>query len=216
MNFVLNGSTPQARRAFIKKPVFQNFNTNNLKYLDVLTYVAIKSFDNPEQRCFPSYETIADKSGLSRTFTVESVDRLETSKYLSVYREKKFKAPNRSYPNRYSFPDYEEFNQVPLELLSSSDLTSNEKAMLLLLKQFSNSPKDIIGSITTFADDLGLSYQTIRKQYNSLVNKGYLDDSRLKSKLTKLLKIDWSFPDYLPIKHRKQDYDTSNLSLIIT
>ncbi|WP_448104607.1 helix-turn-helix domain-containing protein [Pedobacter panaciterrae] len=216
MNFLLNSSTPQKQRAFIKKPIFMNFQMNRLKYLDVLTFTAVKSFDNKEGRCFPSYETIAETSGMSRDFIIKSIKRLEQNGYLSIYKNEKFRAPNRSYPNEYSFPEVDNFNPVPYEIFKAGDLTKIEKSVLLLIRQFAVIANDIYGSIDDFSRQLGLSRRTIYKPYLSLVKKGYLDNSRLKSRLTRLLKIDWAFPDYLPIKSRKNEYDTSNLSLIIT
>ena len=200
MNFVLNGSTPKTQRAFIKKPIFQNFNSNNLIYLDVLTFTAVKSFDNPNEQCFPSYETIAEKARLSKDFVMDSIQRLEDANYLSVYRNPKFRGPNRSYPNKYFFPEFEVYNPIPLEVLNVEDLTAYEKAMLLLLRQFAASPSDIHGSMDDFSNKLGLTKRTIYKQYLSLNKKAYLDKGRLrKHQLTTLLKIDWSYPEHLKI-----------------
>lgn len=196
MNFVLNGSTPKTQRAFIKKPIFQNFSSNNLIYLDVLTFTAVKSFDNPNAQCFPSYESIAEKAGLSRSFVMDSIQRLDEAKYLSVYRSPKFRAPNKSYPNKYFFPEPKVYNPIPLEVFKAEDLTGYEKAMLLLLRQFAISPSNIDGSMDDFSSKLGLTKRTIYKQYLSLNKKGYLDKSRLKkNKITNLLKIDWSFQE---------------------
>jgi biotin operon repressor len=187
------------QRPFVMMPYFLDLTNQNLKYLDVLTYVAVKSFDNAKNNCFPSYEAIAERSGLSRSFIIESINRLQASKYLSVYKREGYRAPNKSFPNQYSFmidaKDY--YFMIPYEIFNLLDLTNYERAMLLLLRQFSVTLVELYGSINEFADCLGLTKQTIYKQYLSLVAKGYLDKVRLKSKITKLLKIDWNYANHL-------------------
>lgn len=184
------------RRAFVKKPSFKKLKTQNLKYLDVLIYVTIKSFDNPVKGCFPAFETIAKRSGLCRTFVNESIKRLEKAEYLSVYREKKLESKNKSYPNQYSFRDEDPFNPVPYDIFSANDLTSNEKSILLLLRQFSVTDFEIYGDVKHFSKELELSYQTVKKQYDSLIRKGYLNP-RDKC-FIEMEKIDWSFPEHFP------------------
>ncbi|MBB2151710.1 helix-turn-helix domain-containing protein [Pedobacter gandavensis] len=187
-------------RAFIVKPLFTNFHNTKLKYLDVLTFVAIRSFNNKSNNdCYPSQQTIASLSGLSERFVTKSIARLEEEKHLYVYRSGRYTAPNKSESNRYTFPHCDQFDQVPYELFKTKDLTVYERAMLLLIKQFNVSPVDVYGTINDFSDILGLTYSTISTQYKSLCLKGYLDGSRLKKKRTQLLKIDWAFPEYLKI-----------------
>ncbi|RYF18684.1 MAG: hypothetical protein EOO42_15060 [Flavobacteriales bacterium] len=187
------------QRQFIKMPYFLDLTSRNLKYLDVLTYVAVKSFDNANNDCFPSYEAIAERSGLSRSFIIESINRLQASNYLSAYKRVGFRAPNKSFPNQYSFmiEKKEYYFKIPYEIFKLMDLTNYERAMLLLLRQFSVTLFELYGSINEFANWLGLTKQTIYKQYLSLVAKGYLDKARLKSKITKLLKIDWNHANQL-------------------
>ena len=198
MTFVINSGTPTPQRRFIKMPLF-NFHNSNLKYMDVLVYVAIKSYDNKEGRCFPSHETIGERAGISRDFVIDSIKRLESERYLSVYRHEKFKAPNRSYSNNYYFPEVEVFNPIPYEIFKATDLTGNEKAMLLLLRQFANSSIDIFASMDDFVNVLGLTKQTIYKKYNTLLKKGYLVKTKTKGWI-KTQKIDWSYPDQIKVK----------------
>lgn len=190
------------QRRFIIKPLFNNFNTTNLNYRDVLTFVTIKSFDNHQHECFPSQETIATLSGLSKSFIIESVERLEQNKALSIYRSGRYTAQNRSEVNKYFFPHITVYNQIPYQIFEADDLKPCEKAMLLLLRQFQSCGNEIYGSINEYSDMLGLTYNAIYKQYKSLVSKGYLDNTLIKQKRTKLLKIDWSFPEYLKVNKK--------------
>lgn len=206
-------------RAFVKKPIFLKLKTNKLNYLDVLTYTAIKSFDNPKGGCFPSYETIASRSGLSRTFVTESIKRLEKSNYLGVCRNEKFKSPKRSFPNQYSFKSVDPFNRIPYDIFEVNDLTVYQKAMLLLLRQSAITVTEIYGTINKFADELELTYNTVKKQFDSLILKGYLKP--IDKRLTELKKIDWSYPEHRkesnvqPTSH-KSEIDINNLSFIMT
>lgn len=189
-------------------PYFLKLNEQKLKYLDLLTYVAIKSFDNPEAECFPSYETIAERAGLSRDFIIRSINRLKEAKYIRIWRKAGFQSPNKSYPNHYYFTkiaksDY--FFMIPYEVLNQPRLTAHEKAMLICLYQFGITPYELHGSINTFAKHLGLTYKAVHNQYKSLVSKGYLDDSKLKKNRTTQLKlIDLNFTQYLKSKTNKE------------
>lgn len=195
------------KRAFKKKPLFYNLNKLNLHYRDALTYVAIKSFDNPRNGCFPSQETIAERSGQSKSFVIDSIERLEMAKQIRVYRFG-YISKNRSAPNRYYFLDHKEFNPIPYDIFKTPDLTPNERAILLLLRQFAFSPCDIYGSLNEMAGKLGITRNVLDKQYQSLVDKGYLDRTHIKKGWTKLLKINWHYPDH--IKHYKEK-DVSSL-----
>lgn len=183
-------------------PYFFNLPNENLLYLDILTYVTIKSFDNSNKDCFPSYETIAERSGLSRTFIIESISRLENSNYLITER-RGYRTSTRCYPNQYKFTIEEDyFLMISYEIFKATDLTNNEKAMLLALRQFAITPYHLYGSLKEIAQDLNLPTTTINKQYYSLVKKGYLDKSELKQKITLLTnRIDWNFTAYLKINN---------------
>ncbi|TCC98042.1 helix-turn-helix domain-containing protein [Pedobacter psychroterrae] len=214
MIFVLNSGTPTPQRRFIKKPLF-NFHNSNLKYMDVLVYVAIKSYDNKEGLCFPSHETIGKRAGLSSDFVIDSIKRLESEGCLSVYRHEKFREPNRSYSNKYYFPEVEVFNPIPYEIFEATDLTGNEKAMLLLLRQFAKSSIDIFASMDEFVKVLGLSKQIIYKRYNSLIKKGYLTKTKTKGWI-KMQKIDWSYPDQIKINHKETTMSSKEYNFIVT
>jgi len=157
---------------FILKPIFIDITKSRIKYTDVLTYVTIRSFNSYNDNCFPSYETIAARSGFGRKFTIESVDRLEKAGYLKVYRSKSLRQPNK-----YMFPRYKyDAAENPISYaIFELDLTRNELAMLLCLRQVINCYKPSYYSMKHYTSQLGLSYDTISKQFRSLVRKGYIN-----------------------------------------
>ncbi len=196
------------KRQFISMPYFLKLNEQNLIYLDVLTYIALKSFDNPKSQCFPSYETIANKARLSKDFVIDSIKRLKQAKYIRVWRKYGFQSKNKSYSNQYYFLKHRKQDysfMIPREVLNDEALHAYEKAMLICLFQFSFTPYELTGSIKTFADNLGLTYKMVYRQYNSLVAKGYIDDTKLKkNKITKLKIIDLDFTQYLKLKTKDE------------
>jgi hypothetical protein len=180
-------------RPFVIKPLFRDLKSQQLKYLDVLTYVSLRSFNNPNNGCFPSYESIAERAGLSRTFVIESIKRLEKAKFINVYRTG-FIAPNKSCVNHYSFRKEISFNSIPYDIFKVEELTPNEKAMLLLIVQSSFNYRDVWISLQKDAKGLGLTYNVYYKQFNSLIKKGFLE---MKNKYVyKLKKIDWYFKEH--------------------
>lgn len=186
------------KRAFIKMPMFFDIPTKNLKYRDILTYITVKSFDNKYEDCYPSYETIEEYSGMCRDFVIKSIERLQKAGYISIFRRKGFQpSTTKSYPNHYYFNDDGYFYAIPYDIFKIDDLTSCEKAMLLLFRQFCISVDEISNSIEEMSDYLGLTEATIKKQFYSLVKKGYIDKSQIKRKRLKLTRINWDFREYL-------------------
>jgi DNA-binding MarR family transcriptional regulator len=172
---------------FVTIPPFLKLRENKLKYLDALVYAALKSFNSQyadiswfrpnrlhEEGCFPSYDTICKQSGLSRATVVASIKRLEAAKFITVTRSNKLKVVNH-----YWFPDLDQSYTIPFKLFRSDDLSPNEKAMLICLRQF------YIGDglncmftevIAEIAKHLGVTYRTVHCQYIKLVEKGYVID----------------------------------------
>lgn len=154
---------------YISKPHFSDLPSNHLHYLDILTYVAIKSFKNStDELCYPSYETIAEIMGASKGHVMNSVNRLNKSTFLYAY---KFPRNSRK-SNHYSFPKFALNDKIPREIFNL-DLTLHEKAMILVLRQFCvGLPTSIFANIKTIANHIGVTYKTIYTQVNSLIEKG--------------------------------------------
>ena len=178
-------------------PDFLNLRKQNLKTLDILIYVTIRSFHNSiNGRCYPSYEKIMERSGLSRGFIAGSIKRLEAAGHLNIIHSNR-----EGTCNQYMFGRLEHFHRIPYELFDAKHLTAYEKAFLLCLRPFFiNDLLVYLGSINAVSKQLGISYQQVYKPYKSLVAKGYLLEKGTKTTYLYLKgKIDWSY-DYADAK----------------
>ena len=162
----------EPENAFIIKPHFYKLPDHNLDYKDVLTYVAVRSFNHvASNTCYPSYQTIADKACVSKKFVMQSVERLDQSGYLSVHKSKKARVSNY-----YMFKQAHSFDRVPYQIFKTEDLNAHERGMLLCLRQFFQGLKNLqaFRDIKDMAASLGLSYKTVYSQLMSLIEKGYI------------------------------------------
>lgn len=153
-------------------PFFAALDQQGLDYKDLLTYVAIRSFNNVESNlCYPSCKTIGDRMGASKQFVMESIKRLEEAKYLEVTYSTK-----AHFSNRYHFPQIECFIRIAYEIFDY-DLSTNEKSMLLCLKNYAWGLNNFSGDLHKIAKRFGLTYNVVYKQYRKLLTKGYLLES---------------------------------------
>lgn len=175
-----------------------------LKYVDLLTYVAVKSFRNHQDNsCYPAYETIGQRMGASRSFVISSVDRLIKSGFM--FKDKRY---NNS--NKYHFVGNDLSTKVPPQILQL-DLSIYEKAMLLVMRQFaSGTPTTIMHDITWISNKLGVTYKTVYTQIQGLIAKGYLVEKihykATRYELTDLL--DWYYERdiFSSIKSTAEDF----------
>jgi len=139
----------------------------SLKYRDFLTYFTIRSYlNNQTSKCFPEIRTIVKRSGLSFKYVSDSIDRLKTAGYITVTTVK---------VNYYKFKALENFSFIPLSILDEDDLSIEEKAMLIRIRQYFYEPSfQSPYSCKEIAKLIGLSYETLSKYYKSLIRKGYI------------------------------------------
>jgi len=191
-------------RRFIAMPLFVHLKQQRLQSLDVLTYVAIRSFYNTEDGYgYPPYEKIMERSGLGRTFLAQSIKRLELAGYLNI------KHSNRDGTcNQYKFGKLFYFERVPYEFLNVPDLTKYEKAILLCIRQFfHHGLLQCAYDTTKLSDLLGLSYNQVYKPLRALIDKGYVAEWLVLSKKTdssykRMLltnKLDWRYQYKKPV-----------------
>jgi AraC-like DNA-binding protein len=175
---------------YVNVPDFLDLKDKNLQYLDALIYVTIKSFnDTSSDICFPSHETIAKRAGMSTRFVIDSIKRLEAYSLIKVERSKdRFKKRASNY---YCFIEgvgkmFHTTKKIPTAIFDAKELTANEKAMMICLRQFFNHGLlTSIWTVSEYAKRLGLSYSIVKKQFDSLVVKGFITESQ---KLLKSLK----------------------------
>lgn len=165
-----------------------------IKYTDVMVYISVRSF-NGWQGCYPSYETIAKRAHCSRSYVIESLNRLEQACFIEVERSEKKKESNK-----YRFPKFHNFEHIPYSFFKLGvELTIYERSMLLCLRQILryHGKGMSIMTITDIAKRLGLSYRQVYKPLTSLIDKGYVVYKRERSGKTYALadKFEWIF-DY--------------------
>lgn len=178
---------------YVLMPFVSNLNGQGLHYNDMLIYLSLRSFNNRQKGCFPSQQAIAKKAGVSKYYIIDSIARLERTGVIWVKRsEKKHK------PNHYFFEELVCPLKVPIAFFKITDLTAHEKGMLLCLLRLL-----IPGSRSTIKDiskDLGLTAQQIYKQYQGLLDKGYIKEELIKKRKKRTLdydKVDWTFGNNL-------------------
>lgn len=180
----MNSST-----CFVLKPYFNALSEGWLNYQDILTYITIRSFYNPEDKyCHPSYQTIQKKLGMSKKFIARSIKRLQIAGLLECW-----KVGSSRVQHYYKFPQFEQLLKVPIAILEIEELTSNQKSMLLVLHEHSNSSLQCELTTSQLASKCSLSLNTINKLVKSLILKGYVTrevcEDKLKETLVKHLKL---------------------------
>lgn len=98
-------------------------NEDNLTPKDQLVYAAIKSFDNPQHRCFPPQQKIAERAGISIPTARKSIDRLCKTKYIKIKKIGKF--------TYYYFNDYKKF-----EPISEENIFTTTKSYIVASQQY--------------------------------------------------------------------------------
>lgn len=178
---------------FILKPDFHNLGELGLDYKDLLTYITIRSFNNSKSKyCYPSYRAISKLSGLSTHFIGKSIKRLKDAGILSVWGV----FGRRRKANWYMFDDHSGLSRIPFELLMDDELSTNEKATLILLFEYCK-----FGfcskSIAEIADKSGVSYRVLNSHYQPLLLKGYIVESIYENPLTNTLNKYFEFTNKL-------------------
>jgi DNA-binding transcriptional ArsR family regulator len=181
--------------------MFTGLADKKLHYVDALTYITIRSFNNTQtQECYPAIDTIAEIMCMSRWFVIQSMKRLVNDGYM--IKQNRFKKSNV-----YFFAGFPITDKIPVEVLTL-DLSAYEKAMLVLLRQCCVGTRiNVEGDVKQIAEKLGLSYKTVYTQLTSLIEKGYVEKlpNRKRSdifiyRLTSLL--DWIYnTDFQDIKY---------------
>jgi DNA-binding MarR family transcriptional regulator len=183
---------------YVLKPKFNNLSEYRLSQKDILIYTTIRSFFNTQDNfCYPSYATIAKRSGTSVHIVTHSVKRLECAGFIDVWKVGKFK--RRHY---YKFNDFDNYQKIPYSLFDADDLTAYEKSILLIIAEYSNSLQQIPESIGELASKIGMTYRSLMPQIKSLILKGYVVlevyENPLDQTLTKYFKLTvklrWNFP----------------------
>lgn len=145
--------------------------SSDLKPTDLLVYLYLKSYDNPQHECYPSFEKLSKRSGAAISTLRKCVSNLEEAKYIKV------KKVGRS--NYYYFEKPEMgFEKFYREFLDNEDLTFKEKAYVASTQQYMYKDIQNIGKVSysnsELANILNVSESTVYRVNKELVRKDYL------------------------------------------
>lgn len=138
---------------------------------DLLVYTAIKRFMNKETKsCFPSINTIVEKSGVSKPTVLKSIIKLQNANYIKIGKM------GRS--NLYTFNSYKSFEPFSYDFLDRTDLSTGEKSIIVAEQQLMFKENEGFGKITytdlELSHKINMSYNSIVKYHKSLEKKGFL------------------------------------------
>ena len=153
---------------------------------DWLIYLYIKSYKkSPNAEIFPSLEVLHQRSGASINTIRKCIQNLVDAGKIRVIKK------GRS--NYYEFLDkYDKFEPFSEEFLDKKDLTFLEKAQLVVSQQYLFKNPETGDGVTNYsnrqlAEIIKMPESTIRKNLNSLINKGYVEIKEVKDEFTGLV-----------------------------
>lgn len=138
---------------------------------DKLIYLALKSFDNPKDGCFPSIAKISERCGASAPTISKSLELLEKERYIEIIKVNQRK-------RKYKFSPYKKFECFSYDFLYNKDLTFTEKSYLAASQQYMLEKETGRGKIEyssyELSNKINMPPSTIRKCDKSLVEKEYM------------------------------------------
>jgi len=153
---------------------------------DWLIYLYIKSYKkSPNAKIHPSLETLHQRSGASINTIRKCIQNLVDAGKIRIVKK------GRS--NYYEFLDkYDKFEPFSNEFLDKKDLTFLEKAQLVVSQQYLFKNPETGDGVTNYsnrqlAEIIKMPESTIRKNLNSLINKGYVEIKEVKDEFTGLV-----------------------------
>lgn len=146
---------------------------------DLLVYVTIKKYMNKiSKSCYPSIATIVEKSGVSKPTVIKAINKLKELNYISVEKMGR--------NNLYVFNSYKNFEPFSYEFLDNTNISTEEKALIIAEQQFMFKDKEGFGKISyndlELSNKINMSYSSIVKYHNSLEKKGYLTTIKTSAK----------------------------------
>ena len=137
-----------------------------LEMTDVLIYAYLKKhYNNITKDSFPSFQCLADESGISKPTVMKCVDRLQQAGYVTITRIRKV--------NHYTFSDINKFEIYSFDFLDDKTISSKEKAYMICMQQHMyKNPELGTGKVTfselDIAKMLKIDIRTLRKYETSL------------------------------------------------
>ena len=138
---------------------------------DLWVYICVRSFMNGKTKeCFPSLQTISNRSGFSITTVRNSIDILHKEGWMSVV--KVGRAQN------YLFKHSDRFEVFSYNFIMKKDIIPKEKSYLVAMQQYMYKDTPGLGKSSYKSSEISkiinLSETRVNKYEQSLVDKGYL------------------------------------------
>lgn len=152
-------------KQFVKVPNI-DLKSKGLEMKDLVIYAYLKKhYNHITKESFPSFQLLADESGISKPTVIKCVERLEAAGYISISKVKKV--------NHYTFSEVNKFEIYSFDFLEDPTLTTSDKAYIICMQPHMFKDSNLgIGKVTyselDIADKLGIDLRTLRKYENHL------------------------------------------------
>ena len=150
---------------FVKVPNI-DLKAQGLEMKDLVVYAYLKKhYNHITKESFPSFQTLANESGISKPTVMKSVDRLQAAGYISINKVKKV--------NHYTFSEVNKFEIYSFDFLEDPNLSTSDKAYIICMQPHMFKHSNLgVGKVTyselDIADRLGIDLRTLRKYENHL------------------------------------------------
>lgn len=159
-----------------------------LQKYEILIYVCIRRYmDAKTMEAYPSIECVMRESGCSKPTVNAAIKTIEEKGYFKRIPKKlsKSKVKGRGYV--YVFNNEKHFEPFSYEFLDNSKLSKSEKLQILCTQQYmilddATQQGKVSYSDRELSEKTGLDYRTIRRNNESLIDKGYANQITLQTK----------------------------------
>lgn len=161
-----------------------------LQKYEILIYVCIRRYMRAEtMEAWPSIECIMRESGCSKPTVTNSIKIIEQKGYFK--RIPKSQAKTTPKPKGrgcvYVFNNAKHFEPFSYDFLDNTSLSKSEKLQILCTQQYmildeTTQQGKISYSDRQLSELSGLDYRTIKKNHESLIDKGYANQITLQTK----------------------------------
>lgn len=161
-----------------------------LQKYEILIYVCIRRYMNAvSMEAFPSIDTIVKDSGCSKPTVIKTIDTIEEKGYFK--RIPKSQSKTKPKPKGrgcvYVFNNSKHFEPFSYDFLDNTSLSKSEKLQILCTQQYmildeTTQQGKISYSDRQLSELSGLDYRTIKRNHESLIDKGYANQITLQTK----------------------------------
>lgn len=147
-----------------------------LKPVDKLVYVYLRSYANKNGQTFVSIDTLAEQCELSWKTVSDSITRLLMAKELTLVSEDSGRR-SRTYQIIKDDRHFEMFSQEFLDHLKNQEFTISEKCVLICLHEYSyktNSYGELHDSLDEMANKINMPERSFKRAMISLKKKGII------------------------------------------